>query len=91
MQQLTLPTDANMQKAKELHPDTSSRQIDADGFFQLVAAYELLSDPQKRQAFDAQQQPDVPDFLKAAAARRSRCVCHSTMADGAIALLGLYT
>ncbi len=76
-----------MQKAKELHPDTSSGQIDTDSFFHIVAAYELLSDPQKRQTFDAQQQPDVPDFLKAAAGRRSRCACHGMLMVSVVVLL----
>jgi hypothetical protein len=69
-----------LQRARKVHPDASDSQADQGEFTALVAAYELLSDPDARRAYDAQQhlqgqqQRDMPDWLRAAAARRSRWV-----------------
>jgi DnaJ-class molecular chaperone len=63
-------TDAALQKAKDLHPDLKASFSAADGeaFLRLVAAYEVLNDPQQRQLYDITSNSRLPGPLKRAAA-----------------------
>jgi len=38
--------------AQELHPDTKDESVDAEGFHRVQKAYDILSDPMKRQEYD---------------------------------------
>jgi hypothetical protein len=64
-----LPLSA-VQRAKDLHPDLKAGFSAADGeaFLSLVAAYEVLSDPQQRQLYDIASNSKLPGTLKRAAA-----------------------
>jgi DnaJ-class molecular chaperone len=59
-----------LQRAKDLHPDLKAGFTAADGeaFLSLVAAYEVLSDPQQRQLYDIASNSKLPGALKRAAA-----------------------
>jgi hypothetical protein len=61
---------AELQRAKDLHPDLKDGFSAADGeaFLRLVAAYEVLSDPQQRQLYDITTNSRLPGSLKRAAA-----------------------
>lgn len=56
-----------VQRAKELHPDVSGHSISVDDFLQLVAAYEVLSDPEQRQLYDVSRDQQLPNFMRQAA------------------------
>lgn len=64
------PTAAALQRAKDLHPDlkASFNAADGEAFLRLVAAYEVLSDPQQRQLYDIASNSKLPGALKRAAA-----------------------
>lgn len=45
--------------AREHHPDVTG-QADSDDFRRIHEAYEVLSDPERRAAYDAEQQGGIP-------------------------------
>ena len=51
---------AYRQLARQYHPDVNKAADAEERFKELVAAYEVLHDPQKRQAYDAQFSHDEP-------------------------------
>jgi DnaJ-class molecular chaperone len=61
-----------MQRAKALHPDLQpsgpAAHPDPDAFLRLVAAYDVLSDTQERQLYDASRNSSLPNILKKTAA-----------------------
>jgi Ca-activated chloride channel family protein len=70
---LGLPRDASPEEirrayhlgARRLHPDVNVRPGDTELFIDMQKAYEVLSDPEKRAAYDATLPAEQPPALKA--------------------------
>lgn len=62
-------------RAKAVHPDLNTHAVsrtDAEAFLRLVAAYEVLSDPEQRRLYDAATDPTLPRVLRHAAATQQQ-------------------
>lgn len=62
-------------RAKAVHPDLNTQHAsrsDAEAFLRLVAAYEVLSDPEQRRLYDAATDPTLPRVLRRAAATQQQ-------------------
>lgn len=61
-------------RAKAVHPDlnTHASRPDAEAFLRIVAAYEVLSDPEQRRLYDAATDPTLSDVLRRAAATQQQ-------------------
>jgi curved DNA-binding protein CbpA len=53
-------TSAYRRLVRALHPDTSTSPADHDRFTQVVTAYEVLGDPQRRAAYDTTRRARDP-------------------------------